>query len=67
MASAANPEPRPKLTVAGAAERVPCSQRTIRNWITAGLLPAEKVGPRMIRIDPRDLDRLTVPARRDAS
>lgn len=50
-----------KLTIAEAARRVPCSQRTIRNWIAAGLLPADKVGPRMIRVDPRDLDRLARP------
>jgi excisionase family DNA binding protein len=58
--------PERKLTIPESAERVPCTQRTIRNWIAAGLLPSYRVGPRMIRVDPRDLDRLTVPARRDA-
>jgi excisionase family DNA binding protein len=58
--------PERKLTVAESAGRVPCSQRTIRNWIAAGLLPAERIGPRMIRVDPRDLDRLVHPVTGDA-
>jgi len=61
MASAANPGPRPKLTVAGAADYWACSERTIRNLVASGELPACRIGPRMIRIDPRDLDRLERP------
>jgi excisionase family DNA binding protein len=57
MASAAL-ERHPKISVAEAADQRGCSQRTIRRWIAAGILPAYRVGPRLIRIDPRDLDRM---------
>ena len=47
------------LTVKGAAEYLAVSTSTIRNWIAAGLLPADRVGPRnLIRIKPEDLDKL---------
>ena len=47
------------LTVKGAAEYLAVSTSTIRNWINAGLLPADRVGPRnLIRIKPEDLDKL---------
>lgn len=44
------------LTEAAASRGV--STRTVRRWIAAGLLPAYRVGPRLVRIDPADLDRL---------
>ena len=50
-----------KLTVAEAADYHGCSEKTIRRAITDGRLRAYRVGPRMIRIDPRDLDRLARP------
>jgi len=56
MARPASPDPQ--LSVAEAADRRRCSQKTIRRWIADGTLPAYRVGARMIRIDPRDLDRL---------
>ena len=58
MALAASPEPQRKMTVAEAARYWGCSQRTIRNRIASGELPASRMGPRMIRLDPGDLDRL---------
>ncbi len=67
MASAANPEPRPKLTVAESADYWACSERTIRNLIASGKLPAVRVGARMIRVDPRDLDRLARPVQVQAT
>jgi excisionase family DNA binding protein len=50
--------PDPTLSVADAAYRRRCSQKTIRRLIASGDLPAYRIGARMIRIDPRDLDRL---------
>lgn len=44
-------------------------RRTLRHWIAKGWLPAERVGPRLIRVDLDDVDRLRTPipsARLDA-
>jgi excisionase family DNA binding protein len=40
------------------------STRTIRRWIATGRLPAYRVGDKLLRIDPADLDRISrrVPA-----
>lgn len=46
------------LTIAEAAELRGVSTKTIRRWIAAGLIPAYRVGPHLIRLDPADLDRL---------
>ena len=34
------------------------SRRTLRRWIDDGLLPATRVGPKIIQVDLNDLDRL---------
>lgn len=44
------------LTVAEAARRRAVSTKTIRRWISTGVLPAERLGPKLIRIKPADLD-----------
>ena len=44
------------LSIAEAARRKNVSGKTIRRWIAEGRLPAERVGPRLIRIRPEDLD-----------
>jgi excisionase family DNA binding protein len=51
----------PQLTIAAAAEARGVSTRTVRRWIAGGLLPAYRCGPRLVRIDPRDLDQLARP------
>lgn len=53
--------PEPRISVAAAAETYGCSPRTIRRHIAEGRLRAYRVGPRLIRIDPRDLDQLAHP------
>lgn len=45
-----------KLTVQQVAEQVGVTPSTVRMWIKLGLLPAQRVGPRLLRIDPDDLD-----------
>ena len=56
----ASPE-RTLVTVAEGARRYNCSERTIRRWISAGLLPGYRVGPRMIRVDLDELGHLARP------
>ncbi|MCM3555904.1 helix-turn-helix domain-containing protein [Janibacter melonis] len=47
-------------TLAAAAERTGFSVRTLRRRISEGQLPAYRSGPRSIRVDPADVDRLMV-------
>jgi excisionase family DNA binding protein len=61
MAPAASPARQRRLSVAEAADYHRCSEKTIRRAIADGRLRAYRVGSRMIRIDPRDLDRLARP------
>ena len=50
-----------KLNCAGAATLIgqlagrPLSERTIRSWIAAGILPFTRVGPRLIVLDAEEL------------
>lgn len=47
-----------KLTILEAAAHCGVSDRTIRTWISSGILPAYRYGPRVVRIDPSDLNDL---------
>lgn len=47
-------------TLVSAAERTGFSVRTLRRRIAEGKLPAYRSGPRSIRVDPADVDRLLV-------
>ena len=58
MATAASPAPQRRLSVAEAADYHGCSPKTIRRAIAAGRLRAYRLGPKLIRIDPRDLDKM---------
>ena len=49
-------------TMAGAAERLEVDPSTVWRWIKAGILPAHRVGPRAIRINKEDLDKVIRPA-----
>jgi excisionase family DNA binding protein len=67
MTGTASPERQPDLTIAQAAAYRRCCEKTIRRYIAAGLLPATRIGPRMIRVDPRDLDQLARPVAAEVS
>lgn len=41
-----------------AANRLRISPATLRNYVTAGLIPAHRVGIRLLKFDPADVDRL---------
>ncbi len=60
MTVAAPPEPR-WATVAEAAAYTRMSPRTIRRWISQERLPAERVGPRRLRVDLNEVDKLRKP------
>jgi excisionase family DNA binding protein len=49
------------LGVKESAEYLGVNESTIRRWIKKGLLPAERVGPRLLRIKRADLDALKQP------
>lgn len=46
------------ITTRAAADRIGVCDRTVRRWINTGVLPAYRVGPRTLRIDPGDLDQI---------
>ena len=48
-------------SLASAAERTGLSIRTLRRRIAGGQLAAYRSGPRVIRVDPDDVDHLMVP------
>lgn len=58
MVAHPSPESTRLLTVAEAAEIKSVHPRTVRGWITRGILPAERTGPRLIRIRRHDLDHM---------
>lgn len=45
-------------TVQSAARRLGVCPKTVRRMISDGRLPAYRLGPRMLRLDPADVDRL---------
>lgn len=59
--SAGGTAPRRPASPAEGAERYGISTRSIYRYIAAGLLPAYRIGPRMLRIDLDDLERLARP------
>ena len=44
-----------------AADELGVNVRTVRRYIAAGILPAYRTGPRLIRIDPKDLEQVARP------
>ena len=44
-------------TLAQAAERTGITVKTLRRWIMAGRLPAYRYGPKLLRVEPEDVDR----------
>jgi excisionase family DNA binding protein len=46
------------VTLAAAAELYGITEKTLRRRISDGLLPAYRVGPRLIRVKPSDVEKL---------
>lgn len=51
MAAATTAELRQMVTLAAAAAALSCSEKTVRRMIARGEVYAERLGPRMIRVD----------------
>jgi excisionase family DNA binding protein len=49
-------DPRKNLTSQEAADYLNISLRTLRNWLSQGLIDGHRVGPRLLRFDADDLD-----------
>ncbi|WP_083837267.1 helix-turn-helix domain-containing protein [Gordonia effusa] len=49
------------LSIDQAAQLLGVSSKTVRRWIAAGRLSARRAGPRLIRVDSRELDRFMAP------
>lgn len=45
-------------SILDAATRVGVSTKTVRRWIAAGHLRGYRMGPRLLRVDPDELDRM---------
>ncbi len=45
-------------SVAHAAARVGVSTKTVRRWIASGQLAGYRMGPRLLRVDPDEFDRM---------
>lgn len=51
------PQNRRLLSTAEAAEYLGVSVNTIRNYIAKGLITAQRVGPKLLKFNPADLDK----------
>lgn len=45
-------------SIGDAAGHVAVSTKTVRRWIASGQLAGYRAGPRLLRVDPDDLDRM---------
>lgn len=48
-------------TIDSAADRLHVTTKTVRRWIAEGRLTAYRVGPRLVRVDAREVDDLLRP------
>lgn len=55
-----------RYSVRDAAEFHCVSEKTIRRWIQQGILPAERVGPKLIRIDRTEMYLLSKPVAKES-
>jgi len=58
MTTPSQPSRRQYESVGEAAARVGVSTKTVRRWIASGQLAGYRIGPRLLRIDPDDVDRM---------
>ena len=58
MTTPSRPSRRHYESVGDAAARVGVTTKTVRRWIASGQLAGYRIGPRLLRIDPDDVDRM---------
>lgn len=62
MARTSAPATRRRLgSIAQGADRADVSSRTIRRWISQGLLTGYRVGPRLVKVDLNEVDAIARP------
>lgn len=61
MATTGTRRPQRLTSIDNAANYADVSTRTVRRWIAAGLIPGYRVGPRLIKVDLDDFDKLARP------
>ena len=52
---------RKEITIPEVADHKGVTTQTVRKWISKGILPAHRVGPRLIRIWADDVDKVNKP------
>ncbi|WP_201368402.1 helix-turn-helix domain-containing protein [Mycobacterium intracellulare] len=57
MSISAN-EPQNLLSTTQVAQKLGVSPNTVRNYVAQGLLTAHKVGPKLLKFDPAELERI---------
>jgi excisionase family DNA binding protein len=50
------PAPAKLITIAAAAERYGVHHATVRRWIASGKIKGYKIGPRVVRVDPVEME-----------
>lgn len=55
------------ITIPCAAKRAQVTTRTLRSWVASGLLPAYRIGPRVLRIMVADLEAIIKPVNSGAT
>jgi len=58
MTTPSQPTRRHYESVSEAAARVGVSTKTVRRWIASGQPAGYRVGPRILRVDPNDVDKM---------
>ncbi|WP_205868844.1 helix-turn-helix domain-containing protein [Mycolicibacter senuensis] len=49
------------MSIAAAAEAADVNPRTVRRWLAKGLIAGYRVGPRLIKVDMTELERIMEP------
>jgi excisionase family DNA binding protein len=49
------------ISIQAASEVAGVSVRTVRRWISQGILPARRVGPKLVRVYASDISRIVRP------
>ena len=53
--------PKQTISLAEGARRARVHQRTLRRWIDDGIIAGYYVGPRVLRVDPAEIDSILTP------